>query len=237
MPELKAIDTHVGFVAGTTPMIGTGPVASVANNKTPDLVDAANLGWQLQLLNGVAQGTTLYTRIGQKIVMMTLVLKLTLSTIANGAVAQVNNPGQVRIMVIYDAQANATALTGATLSTALLKDNTSICSPQSLDNRERFKVLLDKYVQVGMFDFSATGLYGSTAAVPSTTDKACHYRGKYKAGLKLDEVFNGTSGGTIGDIQTGALYLLVGNSISNSIAANTAVLGIAGYSRVRFYDA
>lgn len=238
MPELKAIDTHIGFVAGNTPLTLTGPLASVANNKTPDLVDSANTGWNLQLLNGCAQGTTLYTRIGQKIILSKLVLKIVIQSVANGAVLQTNNPGQCRVMVVYDAQPNATALTGATLSTNLLKDNTSIGSPQSLDNRERFKVLIDKFHHFGTFSFPATGLFGPPAATTTaTTDNSNYYHGKFKKNLKLDEIFNGNTAGTIGDIQTGALYLLVGTSISNNIAAATVVAGISGYSRVRFYDA
>lgn len=221
-PELKAIDTNIGLQM-------TGRVTTVNATGIPDGVDAINAGWQLQLLNGSIQGTTLYQRIGQKIVMNKLFMRLLISSTCAGA--QNNNAGMTRAMIVYDAQANGTAFSGTTLANAVLKTSAFVTSPQNLDNRERFRVLLDKTYYSGVQVFGATGIEGVTS------DRLENNCKKWKGSLKLDTMYNAGNAGTIGDIQSGALYLLVGTSVTNSVAANTITQCASGYCRVRFYDA
>lgn len=208
----------------------TGRVTSVATVQVPDGVDNANSGWLLQLLNGSVQGTTLYQRIGQKIVQMKMYMRLFVAPSVNGA--QSNEAGMVRAIVVYDAQANATAFSGATLATAVLKTNTTLTAPQNLDNRERFRVLMDKTYYIGIQDRNAAG---QSAIIFS--ERSMVLCKKWKSNLRMDTLYNSGNAGTIGDIQTGAIYLLVGTSITNSVAANTVVAAVSGESRIRFYDA
>jgi len=145
---------------------------------------------------------------------------------------QVNNPGFVRVIVLYDAQANASAPTQA----EVLQDPTNIMSLTNLDNRERFRIVADKLYYVGFSAWAASGQFGDTGTV-TASDRQQSFCKKFKANMKLDTVTNGTSSGAIGDITSGSLYLLTGTSINNSIAAGTPSAVVNGYCRVRFYDA
>lgn len=159
----------------------------------------------LFLLNGVAQGTTAITRIGRRITMKSLLLKFQgyLAPTTTGAAA-------LRMLVIYDSQSNATA---PAATDVLLTD--VFDSPMNLNNSRRFKTLCDEIVP-------CVGTAGPQAWAVN----------RY---LKLNHVteFNNGSAGTIGDIQTGAIYALFYQSGGLLIASPTAQL----YSRVRFDDA
>jgi len=225
MPELKAIDAYFNNQM-------TGLQGAVAVLQVPGQIDVTNSGWDRQCINQCIQGTTLYQRIGQKIVMKRFVMKLVFSQIPNGGAAQTNDGGFYRVLVVYDAQPNATSVTAANLAASVLKDNTEITSPLNLDNRERYKVILDKIGYLGAKTFSAAGLV-TASNTSEQWQSACN---KYKKTLNLDTIFNSGNAGTIGDIQTGALYVLYGTSISQSLAAPANCVGVAGYTRIRFYD-
>jgi len=165
---------------------------------------AGNTTAVVTLLNGVAQGTTASTRLGRRIVMRSLLLKYQVSLVPTSAG---NSP--IRVLVVYDAQANATA----PAATDVLLTN-EITSPMNLSNSRRFKTLCDEVIP----------------CIGTAGPQACLWTRYIK--MNLNTEFNTGSAGTVGDIQSGSVYMLTlqnGQIITASPTANM-------YSRIRFSD-
>lgn len=159
------------------------------------------------LLNGLSLGTAAQTRVGRKINMRSIMMRAYFNAAAT------TTSGFVRVMLVYDRQANGTAPTAADI---LAQGGTPfITSINNLDNRERFLVIHDK-----------TRYLSAGSAVSDTN--AIYYK-KYKR-LALETTYNSGSSGTVGDINTGAMYLVVFTScgIANVNARIT--------TRIRFSD-
>lgn len=167
------------------------------------------------LLNGITQGTDYNQRIGRQITVKSILLNLLIAyDLTAPSIGSAQNGNLVRVMVIYDGQPNSgTLATGADI----LADQTSTTSPMNLDNRDRFKVIIDKR-------FNLNGMYYSTNLVAGNPTSV--YMSKYKK-LNLDVIFSGTAN-TIGSISTGAFILLV--QVSDPNAA------IQYWSRIRYHD-
>jgi len=163
------------------------------------------------LLNGVSQGTDYTNRIGRKIRMKSILYKTTILQLAT-----VSNPTGtiVRVMLIYDNQTNASA---PTVTDVLL--TAEVDSPLNLTNRDRFRVLTDKWVHMPACNYAAGAL-----TTGNTTPKMVKI---YKK-LNHDVIF-GSTGATVGSIQTGGLFELI---IGNQNALVTSDL----YCRTRFTD-
>lgn len=164
------------------------------------------------LINGVATGTDFTDRVGRKIVMKSVFVRgivfpddvITLNSLA-------------RIMLVYDMQANG----AAPIITDILKSATAVAN-LNLNNRDRFKILMDKEFAVAKTDNTAT-----QAVSGSPT---CHRFKKYTR-LNHEVLFNGTTA-AVGSIATGALYLV---TIGTQAAGDAASVTIA--TRIRFEDA
>jgi len=164
------------------------------------------------LLNGVAQGTDYTNRIGRKIILKSLLLRSTCvpNTSSNTPAGDV-----IRFLIVYDCQTNsATPVIGDILQ------NSSINDPMNLNNRDRFKVVADKYVTLNACQYAAGTL---TAGSPRTTQVKIFKK------MNLEMIFSGT-GATSGSIGTGGLFLVL---IAGFNAQSTALWT----SRVRFVDA
>lgn len=164
------------------------------------------------LLNGVATGTDFTDRIGRKIVIK--------SIYSRGIVFPVdNNVGNTlcRMLIVYDMQSNGSA----PAITDVLK-SASPASQLNMNNRDRFRVLVDKQWAMGVIsDAATTSIAGSPTVFSHKTFKKCN----------LEVLFNGTTNG-IGSIATGAIYRI---TIGNQIAGNGGTSLIS--SRIRFADA
>lgn len=174
---------------------------------------AAPAAGVLILLNGVSQGTDYTNRIGRKILLKSLLFRFTV--VPTNTVLHATQGDVVRLLLIYDCQTNA-----ATPAVSDVLASVAYNAPMNLTNRDRFKILADKYYTMASFDFSAVPalVSGSPRPVQSKVYKK----------MSLEEIFGGT-GATVGSIQTGAIWALV-------IALN----GVCTYvydSRVRFLDA
>lgn len=162
------------------------------------------------LMNGIAQGTDYTNRIGRKVILKSWLFRVT----------TVPKPGSApygdtcRIMLLYDCQTNGTN----PIVTDVL-NSADINAPMNLNNRDRFKVLADKYITVGSFNYAAGAL---------TTGSPVPKQVKVFKKMNYEQIFGGT-GSTIGSINTGGLFVLF---ISQS--GNTTYLYD---SRVRFLDA
>lgn len=166
------------------------------------------------VLNGMAQGTSQSTRIGNKITMRSCYLRyrVTNSAATTGAL-------MFRVMVIYDTQTNAT--------TPALSDilQTGPADPtmrvMNLANRDRFKILYeDTFTPVGTVVSDTTGV-----------TEFQEYRQKYLK-LNLDTIYNNTSGGTVADIQTGGLFLVTMSNFPTGASEPTGVATV----RIRYTD-
>jgi len=157
----------------------------------------------ITLLNGLQQGTTATTRLGRRIVMKSVYLfgQCQLAPTSTGSVT-------VRVVVVYDKQANATAPTAADLWGA-----DGINNMNNLSNSRRFVTIIEDIRNLG-------------TAGPQAT-----FYQKYKK-LNLPVEFNAGSAGTIGDIQTGSLYAFVVTTNALGVASLTTAVQV----RVRYSD-
>lgn len=165
------------------------------------------------LLNGCIPGADIANRVGRKITMQSLMIRLNFTPILNtesplGCTA--------RVLIVYDAQTNVTATTGA-----LVLRTDAFLEPNNLENRDRFTVLMDKFITLGAVSYGA-----ATSKVVGGSPQPRLLK-KYMR-INKDTIYNAVGGGTIADIVSGSLYLLV-------IASN-ATWAVQSNSRVRFTD-
>lgn len=177
--EFKAVDTTVNIACDQT-----GAVA---------------------LLNGIARGDDINERIGRKVVMRSMEVRVQSIVTSNTGVDQSH-----RVLFVFDRQCNATALTVADVLTAV-----DINSPRNLTNRSRFKILYDNLHHLS-----------------STAEPGSHKVINFYKRLWLPVTFNSGDAGTIADIQTGSLYLVV----VGNIAPGTSAGAVGGKIRVRYTD-
>lgn len=133
------------------------------------------------LINGVAQGTTASTRLGRRINMKSILLRYNFACLPTTA-----GGDSVRILIVYDAQTNATAPAVTDIVVA-----NSIAQPMNLSNARRFRVILDELVP----GFGAQG--------PPSQQGTRYVKGDWPV------EFNTGSAGTVGDITSGAMWMLV----------------------------
>lgn len=156
------------------------------------------------LLNGCAQGTTALTRLGRRITLRSLYIR---GFVGMAATSTGSTP--LRLLVVYDKQANATAPVATDILTV---DN--LAAVNNLGNSRRFVTLLDHVVP-------SIGTAGPQQA----------HMALYK---KLNHAveFNAGSAGTIADIQTGSVYVLTYTGTGVAVAS----LATSMIARVRFED-
>jgi hypothetical protein len=155
------------------------------------------------LLNGMFQGSDYGQRVGRKVNLRWLRLKLQFVDQDHGIVSTNHWGNMLRIMIFYDRQANGVAITPATL----VGDQTLMCSLLNLNNRHRCVTFLDKTLPL----VTDTNIY---SAASNVMEFAINLR-------MLPTIYSG-SGGTIAAINTGALFIMVGtNRIANSAGTIT----------------
>jgi len=166
----------------------------------------------LTLLNGLAQGTTASTRIGRRINIKSIEWRFdtesSSTSLWNG----------FRYMLVLDKQANA--------ATPAFTDIYDVAQPTSLrniSNMPRFQVL---------FDSNEILSVGPTIGTPQTDTIATAHKGYIRVAIPTQ--YNVGTAGTIGDIQTNALYfVMIGNSSTSTL---TDVQIYNGQVRIRYDD-
>ncbi len=156
------------------------------------------------LLNGVAPGTALNERVGRQIMMDRLSYRLQGTVTAATGVDQFH-----RFMIVLDRQPNGAALA---INNVILG---GVTSQVDLSNQKRFKILHDE-----RYYLNASGEPGSGTV----------YGGDI--GLRTRVQYNSGTAGTVADIATNSLYLIV----LGSIVAGATAGAVAGSIRVRFSD-
>lgn len=171
------------------------------------------------LLNATATGSDFTQRIGRRIKMKSLLLRVYLSVDAAIAASTTN---LCRVLVVLDKQWNATTTAGGAVSGAPpvataynitpVLTNIFINSATNLNNRDRYKILVDKFMTI-----SQSGPAGGQISI-------------YKK-MNIDVTYGGTTFDG-GSIQTNALLIYI---ISNQ-TAGTNDASFNATSRIRFVD-
>jgi len=176
--RIQRIPVQLARTGGRMPQSG-----ELKNNDvlvaTP-LVTFGSTAGQLQLMNGISQGTSATTRIGRRVMIKSIYLRYWCTTASN-----TTGSTPIRLMIVFDKQSNTVAPTAAEV---LVAD--SIVSPNNLSNSRRFVTLMDKMLQLD-------------TAGPNSANLEFYKK------CNLEVQYNTVNGGAIGDIQTGSLYLFV----------------------------
>lgn len=140
---------------------------------------AFNTAWSNVIpLNIIPLGNTSTTRIGRKINIRSLLFRCATSSTSG-------NPENARVLIVYDKQTN-----GVTpLAADILSNAVDTTSPMNLNNSERFLIIADFLTEQ-----TQSGV------------ENCLHKPEYRK-INLDTMY-GTNTGTIGDINTGGLFLL-----------------------------
>lgn len=165
----------------------------------------------ISLLNGLAQGTTASTRIGRRIQMKSVEARMyaypdttTLACVT-------------RFAIVLDKQANA----AAPAFTDIYDSGTSVAL-RNISNKARFWVL---------WDSGLIPIIGNTTTAAQGTEASYKAVEFYKR-INIPVQYNAGTAGTVGDIQTNALYFVaIGDTVSG-----TADARVFGNIRVRYDD-
>lgn len=150
------------------------------NNALPNAVGVVNSTTfsAVRLLNPTMQGVTAATRLGRKITMTSLLVKMSI------ALAPTSTGGSpCRVLIVYDKQTNGAA---PAITDVLLAND--FHSPQNLNNTDRFTVILDKITDP-----------------VSVSNNASISHNFYKQ-FQLELVTKDTSAGDVTDIITGGIF-------------------------------
>ena len=118
----------------------------------------------------------------------------------------------VRVAVVYDKQANATAPTAA----QIFQEPDLVHAPRNLENRKRFKILYNRVHQLN-----------SNIEPGGQSQQAKLYRR-----FNLPVTFNSGNVGDVTDIITGSLYLFVLGNLDSGATDGHVVY----YCRIRFTE-
>lgn len=186
-------------------------------------------GWSIQCLNSTFTGTTIDNVIGQKIVMKTIQLRLTIyPEIMNSGAAHVCSAGWTRCMLVYDAQNSGGNPASSFLAGDYLDDSASVNSFLLMGNRERYRTIMDEKIYTGNYITGAGGL--PTIA----SEKNIGIVDLYKK-VEMDTIYNSNFNGNAADITSGALYLLIGTTCFSNGGTGFSMNAV-GHSRIRYYD-
>lgn len=179
-------------------------------------------GAYINSLNVPINGAELYQRVGRKIYMKSIHIRGYLTPNAASAAIQ-----PIRILLFYDSQPNGAAPVAVAnlIADSNVAGATTIYSEINLGNRQRFKILRD--TQFLMPETTAAGSITNNS-LPDACKQSLHIDQFVK--LKgLETVFNGVNGGTVADVQSGALGMLV-------IAGSNGDWTFTWQTRMRYYD-
>jgi len=237
--EKKFIDiSNYGFY-GQTP--GAVQLAYV-NGNTPNVGGTSPANATITLLNGLKPGSDATQRIGRKILMKSVLIRIVYQwNFNNFPYTGFLNQGtdQCRTLLVYDKQTNGVVptidlLLQPNVSGSVSGTSYAVSAPLNLDNRDRFTVLYDK-----TFSVNPVYIVPTTGGLPIASQNWVKQIKIYKK-LNHEVIYNSGVGGLVGDVNTGGLFLFtIGTLASASIGTSGAANG--GYSnnfsiRTRFTD-
>lgn len=183
-PELKFLD------------LATTPTASLAGNGS------------LTFLNGCAQGTDANQHIGRQTTMKSVYWIFQAIVAATTTLG-----GSMRLLIVYDKEAEGAAPTIATGAQTDICNIDDITAQMNLNNRDRFVVISDEMIET----------------IGTAGPQAVFRKGYRKVALPV--VFNASAAATIAAINTGSVYAIVWQNGLATAAATTKL-----QTRIRFTD-
>jgi len=195
----------------------------VAAAKETGYVDLALAGYpfdttgSVTLLNTVAQGTTVNTRVGKKMIMKGLQVR---GLSQNGSTALIND---CAVIIVYDKRP-----TGALPAVTDFLVTASSNAFNNDANSGRFRILKrEDFVLIGNTTQAAPPVSNGNITEKSACDEDWYLDLK-----SLPTVFKALGTGAIADIEEGALYLV---TVGNTAAGTAAATLFTGF-RLRFSD-
>lgn len=164
------------------------------------------------LLNGVANGTDFTDRIGRKVSFVSIQIRGRIVPADVGTVQTM-----WRVMLVYDMQPN-----GALPAVLDVLREATGSSMMNLNNRDRFRVLMDKQGVLGAVNEVATTSWASSPG-------ACNINMWRR--IQCETIYDGTDA-LIASVQSGSVFML---TIGSNAAGNGGVF--IGSVRLRFADA
>jgi len=162
----------------------------------------------LALVNPIARGDDINERTGRQVIMKSVEFRADVQVDAAGV------DQTARVLLVYDKQTNASALTAAQVFHGAEAAHRPF-QMRNLENRSRFTCLMDKTVVL-----NAAGESGSKRSI------------KFYRKLNLPVTFNNGDGAGVADIVTGSLYIIA----TGTEAAGATDGSVVGYCRVRYED-
>jgi len=223
--------------------VGTG--GSPPTTGLPTLVTGISTSAAFYLLNGVIEGASNFNRLGRRIRLKTINISMnfytTMAVAAPGAPAHPVQP-RIRVALVYDRQPSTSS--GAGVMPAYndiwqQRDQFGIASnyewsPINVDNTSRFIVLRDckiNYPTNNGLELNQVALSMNNAFIEGTQCKMFKKLRMLETNFRSNTT--GSTGNTVGDIQSGGLYIVF---ISNINPDSSNILA-EWTSRLRFYDA
>lgn len=185
----------------------------------------------LTALNLIVAGSSVWQRLGRKVCWESIRFRGFLAT-PGGNSESTGSVNDLRTMIFYDAQTNGTLPAATDVLLDYPQNGTGVTNAFSnlrIDNRDRFRVLMDDYrIMPAVTATSPTAQQFS----PYATSKEFHFD-RYIRLNGLETMYKADSSpGVIGDVATGSLILLTGATYGVSAYPYY----IAGVVRLRFYD-
>lgn len=182
------------------------------------------------LLNGTTNGSNFWNRLGSRISMKTLYLKLFLNKSTTFASTLQNQESCIfRISLVYDKQCQGTAplvsdiWANVDTAGALTSSLSAAVNPES---RDRFVILMDRFINT--WPMSTTESYGTTYTVGRNM--------MIKKFIKLknaEALYGAGNTGTVSDIESGGLFLIFQCSV---VAGQDRPIGFVYNTRLRWTD-
>lgn len=173
-----------------------------------------------RVLNVPINGAELYQRIGRKIYMKNLQIK---GLINYTAVAAAAGQDFLRLVLYYDAQPNAAqCVIGDLFADSNAGAGVNAFSKINLTNRARFQILRDFQIMTPLIA-AGTNWEGPDQSKDFSVDWFVKLKG-------LETEYNGVNGGTIADVTSGALGLVLFD------LANSNQWQLSCATRLRYYD-
>lgn len=168
-------------------------------------------------------GSDMNNRIGRKIVMKSVYIRgYVAQERAVAGVTGTSLPVLARMIILIDFQPN-----GAIPSITDILTQADPASQLNLNNRDRFKILVDKNWVLDPYFLSNT----STSSFASACNQIKFCK-KYKK-LNQEMIFNGASTGAVSDVNSGLLYMVW---IGNNVLGVNSDANFIGTTRVRYVD-
>lgn len=215
------------YSGSMVPLRSGGYRPNRVERKVNDLTTATyqcNTTGSFTLLANPTLGSDFNNRIGRKVLLKSVYVRGRVVTETASAGTEAFVPAQQTRMILFiDMQPNGAAPAVTDLLVEALPS-----SQLNLNNRDRFKILTDR-----TYCFDPYYVDSSTATETFASAPNQIYNVKKYKKLNLEMIFNATNGGTIADINSGALYMFwIGSRASGATDANAIVS-----TRVRYADA